>query len=185
MPKGNHVFNHFNKTFENAFSAFIIKAGITKDNNGAIDLTTAKVASGSQDAKALAAKLPKAWPKFKEIVGAAPFQLWDEMQDNEEVGESDDNSVQYGNAAKGFVAEIAKIADKGTRAGASPGRYWTQMVNVGYDDAAATRWINIERNKKQARQQHVTATQQWIKGPLNALVATWIQYLKLDMDGKK
>ncbi len=185
MPKGNHVFNHFNKTIENAFKGLIDAAGIRTEMGVAINLKAAKVAPLSQDAAALSSRLPKAWLKFKEIASSAPFMQWDEMQDSEEVAEDDANSVAYGRAAAAFTAEIVKIAFPATRAGARPGAHWMIMLKTGYDGAAAARFIAAGGKDRQRREAQVEGTRLWVKGSLNALVSTWIHYLKLDMDGKK
>lgn len=187
MPKNNHVYNHFNKTIENAFAAFIDDAGITTAQGAKVNLLTAKGASGSDDAKALAAKLPKAWPKFKEIVTAQEFGHWDTMQDTKQVAPDDPNSAAYGRVAALFVAEIRKIAKLATRSSATPGRHWQELVNVGYDADAATDYINNggPGNKRNAREELVASSGKFVSGRLNSMISTWIQYLKLDMDGKK
>lgn len=184
MAKGNHVFNHYNKTIENAFAAFIDAARIHTAQGAKINLATAKAASGSADAVALAGKLPKAWPKFKEIVTAPAFARWDTMQDDEPVLPNDPNSAAYGKVGKSFIDEVVKIASQGTRPGARPGAHWQEMINIGFDQAAATGFIG-QGNKAGERRALVESTQTWVRGPLNGLVSTWIQYMKLDMDGKK
>lgn len=187
MPKNNHVYNHFNKTIENAFAAFIVGAGITTAQGAQVNLTLAKGAPGSEDAKALATRLPKAWMKFKEIATAPEFAHWDTMQDTKEVAANDPNSTAYGRVAAQFVAEIRKIASLGTRHSAAPGRYWQEMVNVGYDEDAASDYIENggPANKRIARKELVDASGTFVRGKLHGLINTWIQYLKLDMDGKK
>ena len=184
MPKGNHVFNHYNKTLENAFAGFIIKAGITTAGGAVVNFVTAKGAPGSADGIALASKLPKAWAKLKEIIGAPEFTHWDTMQDDEQVEANDPNSTAYGKVAKKFVDEFAKIAVQNTRSTARPGAFWQEMVNVGFDQTAATNFIG-KGNGSEKRKKLVDDTKLWVRGPLFNNVAHLIQYAKLDMDGKK
>ncbi len=187
MPKNNHVYNHFNKTIENAFAAFIDDAGITTVQGAKVNLATAKAATGSNDAKALAARLPKAWPKFLEIATAPEFTHWDTMQDTQQVVSNDQNSTTYGRVAASFVAEVKKIAKQTSMHASVPGRYWQEMVNVGFDQSAATDFIDNggSSNKKNERAQLVASSGTFVRGKLNGLVSTWIQYLKLDIAGKK
>lgn len=176
MAKGNHVFNHFNKTVGNAFTTFLVAAGVQ------VNLATALASSNSVDATTLLTRYPKAWPKFKEIANSAHFAHWDEMQDDQDVAADDANSLAYGKAAASFVAEVKKLA--GGQSG-SAGNYWGEMLNVGYDGDAAERYINLSAQKREERRKLVTQSGVWVKGPLNSMVCTWLQYLKLDVAGKK
>lgn len=185
MAKGNHVFNHYDKTIDNAFAGLLEAIGLTVPAGTPVHLTMAKSTPSSADALAIAARLPKAWPKFLEIVGARPFKDdWDKMQDDEPVSPDDVNSQAYGRAVSSFVAEIRKIADPTTRGTARPGKFWSDMTECGYDAAAAANYIGSGPKKGQ-REALVATTKLWIATTLNGLVTTWIQYLKLDMAGKK
>jgi hypothetical protein len=185
MPKGNHVFNHYDKTVDNAFAGLLEATGLTVPAGTRVYLVAAKSTPSSADAIVIAARLPKAWPKFLEIVGARPFKEdWDKMQDDEPVGPDDANSQAYGRAVASFIAEVRKIADATKRGTARPGKFWEDMIQCGYDPTAATNYIG-SGPKKAEREALVDATKQWIKTTLNGLVTTWIQYMKLDMDGKK
>jgi hypothetical protein len=191
MPKGNHVFNHFAKTIDTALKDLIEAAKIETATGGTIVIATAKASATSPEAIALKAKLPKAWPKFLEIVNAPQFEEWDEMQDVWDVDPENPNSKAYGPAAHSFCDEIKKIADQKTRKSAAPGKHWAKMVEKGYDETAALHYIckmdkgdNTKKAENAARKKQVEATKKWVSGALTGLVNTWISYLKLDMDGK-
>jgi hypothetical protein len=188
MGKGNHVFNHFQKSVDNAFARMIENAGWDAPPGSTVKLSLAraKTLPTSEDAQFLATRLPKAWPKFREIIGSMPFARWDEMQDDNPVASNDPNSRSYGDVANSFAGEIAKLGRLDTLAGANPGFYWTKMIAAGYDDGAARNWIGAARPAEQnSRKARIAETQRWISGPLNGLVNTWIQYLRLDMEGKR
>ncbi len=176
MPKNNHVFNHFDKTIWNAFDAFLEQADLR------LSIQIALQSATSKEAGILAARFPKAWPKFKEIVQAPEFKSWNDLQDDKQVVRDDPNSQEYGRVAKCFIAEVKKIAN-GQRGNA--GRYWAEMMNVGFDGEAAQGFINHNPHMKTQRERLVNEISCFVNGSLNSMVLTWVQYLRLDIAGKK
>lgn len=178
MAKGNHIFNHFKKTISNAFEEFVAQPPFTPKGH-----PPRGIEANRQELKLA---IPRALLRYDEIVNAQGFVNWDELQDDQKVDKDDDNSQKYGTASQNFIRAIAQLADHKTRPGANPGYYWKQMMETGYDEAAAQRWFAAVKNaERQKREQRVRDTTIWIKGPLNNLVGTWIQYLRLDLSGKK
>ncbi|HET9959101.1 MAG TPA: hypothetical protein VFQ61_31640 [Polyangiaceae bacterium] len=183
MAKGNHVFNHFEKTIRNAFEAFLTEGGVQVEDR-AVDVNSAIAMPGSADAEAIRARYPRAWAKFKEIVSAPQHKEMEGMQDDSPVAANDPNSQSYGIAAAQFISGVRALAS--AQPGMPPGAAWQAMVKSGFDAAAADRYVNAAPRAGQAkRKADIERIRTFIKGRLNSDVSVWIQFMKLDHAGEK
>lgn len=167
MPKGNHVFNQFDKVLGNALDTVVDR------------LLRSDEFKGVPTSQVMAAKLPRALTAYQRICAHDQMRQIHELQDDQEVAKDDPNSVAFGHIAESFQRAVWAwaIGDDA----AQPMEEWRKLVNVGMDSAARANYVARGTRGAEAREAECVEAEKFIKGGLTRAIAVCVYNLRWDL----
>ena len=181
MPKGNHVFNNFENVIHKAFKAVLANYNLDREldavNGSGGDIDKAKLA--------LNAKFANAFKFYTELRDHALTHAMHDAQDDEAVAPDDPNSIAFGEKSEEFVAALVKWSWGDDSV--DVGDLWRQLINIGFDQAAATSYIekgssaNGAAKQPAERRAHIEALQQFVRGEMTKIAINFMLAVRFDL----
>jgi hypothetical protein len=187
MPKGNHVFNAFDKVIANSYAQVIetFVPDLTRDLDAVGGSGGDVVAAESR----LRRKLAYSFGYFEQIRDHEKMHWIHDTFDDHAVVTNDANSTAFGRETDRFKEAVTNWAT--VHGGNDPMDRWRQLVNTGTDPLAQETYVKEGSSaagtpgSSLARRARCVEIDMFVKGELTRLVRNWLLAIRLDLKNAK